>query len=302
MNPRTILHALAWSLPDVQPAPRSPTLASVRGESPGAWHLCHTCDGERHDRYRRPCPTCAGAGRYRVDPITLQPVAAHDSHATSPPRTTPCDRCAGTGIIPRRWAEGWAVRTVSAPAVRARTEGGGMVRCPPCDGTGRLDLPRTRRDPAPAALLDDGTALARLRALGSWDELEHALDELRDRDRAAWRAWVTGRVGGTPPNALAEGASPLSLGVSRAFWGAESWLLGIGQAWVCPGVVLVAFGACRERAVVAERQRRARVFRPGAGRTHRIQELALEGLDCAAIAEACGVSASTVSRALRVAA
>lgn len=307
MNPRTTLHALAWSLPDVQPTPQTTRLASTRGEAPGAWTLCQPCDGTGHDRYRRPCPTCHGAGRYRIDPITLQPVASHDSQTTTEPRTTTCDRCAGTGIIPKRWLKrnpgvaGRAEHRMSAD-VSSLSREAGMVRCPPCDGTGRRTLPRRSSTGTPPALLDDGTPLARLRAMGSWGELEAALEHLRRTDRAAWSAWTRARVGVAPPERPRQGASPRPRGVSPVVSSVDSWLVSLPVVWRCPGVVLVAWRAAGERGVVAERLRRGRVFRPGVGRDGRIRELVGGGLSCGEVAVELGVSASTVSRALRVAA
>ena len=336
---RTIL-ALAWSLPDVQPNAKLSKSYAVRGEAPGAWELCSSCDGSGLDRYRRPCHACIGAGRYRIDPITHQRVGGHDSAAAAP-RTAPCDRCAGAGVIPRLWllrtgqdrtaGEGLGTHP---PRIRDRsvspTHDEPLVRCPPCDGTGRRDVPRTS-NPPPTHVLDDGSALARLRALGSWGELETALEQLKRTDRAAWSTWVSSRVGGTPPNRGGAGSCPPPPEVSRpvsdfgssishlpdglrvdglgvggvrypnhraAVSAVDSWLLSLPVVWRCPASVLAAYEAAGERRGRAESVRQSRVFRSGVARRVRIRELAEAGLEVASIAKDLGVHRNTVSRAL----
>ena len=303
---RTIL-ALAWSLPDVQPNAKLSKSYAVRGEAPGAWELCSSCDGSGLDRYRRPCHACIGAGRYRIDPITHQRVGGHDSAAAAP-RTAPCDRCAGAGVIPRLWllrtgqdrtaGEGLGTHP---PRIRDRsvspTHDEPLVRCPPCDGTGRRDVPRTS-NPPPTHVLDDGSALARLRALGSWGELETALEQLKRTDRAAWSTWVSSRVGGTPPNRAGVGSAPPPPEVSLAVSAVDSWLLSLPVVWRCPASVLAAYEAAGERRGRAESVRQSRVFRSGVARKVRIRELAEAGLEVASIAKELGVHRNTVSRAL----
>jgi hypothetical protein len=300
---RQNLHALAWSLPDVQPAPRITQLASVRGESPGAWQLCDPCDGTGTRRGTR-CTNCRGAGRYRVDPVTLAPVAAHDSHAPTPHRTAPCDRCAGSGVIPRRWldkqprndAPRRATHPVSDPEGRARA---GLVRCPSCDGCGRLDVPHARTAPAPA-LLDDGSALARLRAQGDWHHLEAALHVARTIAPDAARAWTEARQAPPTPLTRAQGGptTPRQREVSQAVLALDSWLVGL-RSWKCPLHVVVAYAESKRRLEAVERARRGRVYRGSGSRTLRIRDLAGSGMGCEAIAVELGCSASTVTRALR---
>lgn len=305
---RKALQALAWSLPDIQPSPTLSRSYDIRGEAPGPWQPCPDCDGQgtTQDRYRRtqPCPTCSGAGRYRIDPITLNRVAANDSHAPSRTRRALCDRCQGHGTIPATWIERQHQRaktrnrrvahSVSDDSHPARASG--MARCPSCDGDGKVSVPLDTGSKTAPLVVDDGSALARLRAQGDWDALEAALRELATIHPDQARAWRRARVGGTPPHSEATDSTVRPFGVSRVVSDAEVWLLG-RRAWRCPAGVLVAFEAAGRRGVGVEGARVGRVFR-GGRRDLRIRELVRSGRSIAEAAAACGVSPRTVSRVL----
>lgn len=181
------LLALAWSLPDAirQPVTATGTIAGQqrREASPTAWALCVVCHGDRvvRDRFRReqPCGACLGAGRYRVDPYTEQPVSSADAPiVTSRARRVTCDRCDGTGLMPGRY--------VGRP---------GMVRCECCDGVGKLDA-------APVGDERSGQAGERLAWVmgGDWALLDRAVQQLDRLDR---RAFVAAFVHGGPAGSSA---------------------------------------------------------------------------------------------------
>lgn len=155
-----------------------------------------------------------------------------------------------------------------------------MVRCPPCEGVGRLDVAHATST-VPAIALDEGSSLARLRLLGDWGELERLLAGLDEWSRRAWVACRVGQVG-------------VELSDRAAV--AEEWMLA-RRRWRCPASVLAAFEQAADRELARERARQKRVF-TGGRRRLRIQELARQGMAVQAIAAACGVSPRTVSRAL----
>lgn len=182
LSRQELILALAWSLPDAirQPITATGTIAGQqrREAAPTAWAVCGTCHGDRQvrDRFRRerPCPVCLGAGRYRVDPYTEQPVASADAPvALGRTRRVTCDRCDGQGTMPGRYV--------------GET---GMVRCEACDGVGKLDA-------APVDEERTGGTGERLAWVlgGDWALLDRALQHL---DPPARRAFVGAYVHGGP--------------------------------------------------------------------------------------------------------
>lgn len=186
LSRRELILALAWSLPDAIRQPITAT-GSIAGQqrreaSPTAWAVCATCHGDRVvvDRWRREsaCPTCLGAGRYRVDPYTDQPVASLDAPvvAARPSRRVVCDRCDGQGTMLGRWV--------------GET---GLVRCEACDGVGKLDAPPVDEERS-------GRSSDRLAWVlgGDWPVFDRELCRLEPRLR---RAFVAGFVQGGPVSA-----------------------------------------------------------------------------------------------------
>lgn len=225
------LRALAYTLLDMQPAPKISATRAIRGEAPGAWHLCETCDGNGAtlDRFKRStvCDTCAGKGRYRVDPFTGNRVSTLDLHVAPRTRRATCDRCAGTGTMLGRYV--------------ATT---GLVRCASCDGAGTVSVP-LYADDTPAQtqprLLD--SPLARSRARGDWDALEEAIVRLQQADRLSARAFLRVRVAGEA-----------ALGVSQAVrvGTAETLLLSmLPDPLRCPKDALDAYRERDTRELVA---------------------------------------------------
>jgi hypothetical protein len=285
------LRALAWSLPDVQPGPRAASTGAVRGAAPTSWELCPGCDGGGVvvDRFRRAstCSECAGAGRYRVDPMTEDRVSTWEAPAPARTRRVGCDRCGGGGVIPGRW--------VGAT---------GTVRCPGCDGAGTVAVPVDVRPVG--ALVVDGDPLARLRALGDWGRLEAALAALHRRDRDRARTFTAARVGvpsapapgGAPPRPRAGFPLEPPQGVSQAVWEVECSLYWQLVPVVCPRDVVLAWSLAGRRAVGVEAARARRVYRPGR-RAGRARELVRAGgVSIESAAASLGVSERSVRRAL----
>lgn len=278
MSRTELLHALAWTLPDVQPAPKTGALRGAqRGESPSAWALCGTCDGRgwrQTGRERRAtCETCGGAGRYRVDPFTLERPGHEQGEPSRRGRRVGCDRCGGSGVMLARYAG----------------EGRGMAACTTCAGSGsvvvELDPGEEPRSPA-----FDGSALSRARSRGDWDALEEALGVLRELDRGRWRSWVRVRVAGEL--AVSPGEAARLVDVDR-------WMLGgLPDPLRVPADALVAF---RARARYAALRDACRVERVAQGRRRgkrtRVRELIARGYAVADAAALAGVNVRTAQRA-----
>ena len=243
----TRLHALAWSLPDMQPGPKTMSTGAIRGESPVLKEPCDPCDGTgwTKDRFGRakPCENCGGGivvaedgtvtrvkglGWYHVDPFTLQRGQSADSTAPPRGRRVPCDRCGTTGVMPGRWIGE-----------------DGLVRCEGCDGAGHLTVPVDSDSPRRVFL--DGSPLGRARARGDWEPLENALGRLLGVSQASWRLFVRARVECLPcpePERLAE---------------VERWLLGeLPRPLRCPADVVAAYEDRQRR---ADEQLKARMDR-----------------------------------------
>lgn len=275
------LHALAWSLPDVQPAPTGEAAmrGAARGEAPGAWQLCEPCDGNGTltDRWGRVavCVTCSGAGRYRVDAFTGQRVGAIDSEAPARGRRATCDRCGGSGVMLARW------RRAGDP---------GMVRCDGCDGAGHVLVPFDADDPAAGKVTFDGSALSRVRARGDWDALEAALTALAMQDRARHRRWVRVRVAGE--TAVSPGQQTDLVDTDRML------LQALPERLRCPPDVLEAWGR-RERYALMRVAARAERMTSGPRKRARVRELVRMGVGVREAAVLAGVSVRTAQRAAR---
>lgn len=262
------LHALAWSLPDVNPAPTMAKWGAVRGEAPSSWQMCETCDGEGvvEDKFHREgrCPECGGAGRFRVDAFTGLRVGASDSAAPVRTRRVLCDRCGGGGVM--------AGRLIGES---------GLVRCDMCDGAGKLSVPVESKEPSLKTF--DGTPRSRLRARGDWEALEGALDWLRSQDVRYWRTWVASRVYGRDGNNDLLAALDVFL------------LEALPNPLRCPRDVLEAFEARHDREAIREARRIAPNGR-GAKRT-RARELLQRGYSLTEAARLAGCSVKTARRA-----
>lgn len=263
------LHALAWSLRDVEPAPKVASSGAASGEVPNAWQLCGSCDGQGfgRDKFGRtlPCLLCGGKGRFRVDSMTGGRVATAEHSAPARTRRVLCDRCGGTGVMPGRY--------VGEP---------GMVRCDPCDGAGKVSVPAVPGQ-EPAVVAFDGTARSRLRARGDWDALELAVEALFDLDRYSGRLWVRSRVHG------AAGHEP-------ALELLDKWLLDrMPDPLRVPRDVMTAFEARQERKAAQEA---ARLHRSGRGsKRARAAELLRMGYTVVDAARLAGCSVKTARRA-----
>lgn len=171
------IRALAWTLPDVTPAPAGMRYGDGRRRAgPSRWERCVCDNGHVADRFGRlsRCQVCDGKGRVRVDAYTLETVQTAEQSAPARTRRVMCDRCGGDGV----WKH---------------------ARCEPCSGTGQRTIPDVR---VPAALVRarfvaSGTEIARLREQGSYDELERALETLAREEPKALRPWLGVRVHGT---------------------------------------------------------------------------------------------------------
>lgn len=271
------LHALAWSLPDVQPAPGGGPLKGAQpGEAPGAWQMCGTCDGEGYkaDKWGRDvrCVDCAGAGRFRVDAFTLQRVSAVDSHAEPRGRRVTCDRCGGSGVTLGRYVGQ-----------------DGTTRCRGCDGAGHV-LAAFDGPAEPSVVTFDGSALARTRARGDWPELEAALTALALLDRLRHRRWVFVRV---------SGQSVVSPGQAADLVETDGALLrALPASLKCPADVLEAW---RNRERYSDMQAAARAERLRGGRADRkrarVRELLRMGHGPVEASRMAGVSLRTAQRA-----
>lgn len=264
------LRVLAWSLPDVQPGPSGGELRGAqRGEAPGRWQLCASCDGVGvvADKFRRSqvCGECKGLGRFEVDSFTLRRVGSVAVSAPAPTRRHLCDRCGGSGVMPGRYLGE-----------------SGMVRCEGCDGEGQIGVPLSLVLSRPAFRLDD-SPLSRLRSAGDWDVLEGLLNRMRTESHGLFREYHALRVG-----KLLDDVRALE---------SERWLLDQKPHWRVPAEVRTAHANAAKRAQLAERQRAGRVYR-GGRRLTRARELARSGLTAAEIAASLGISVRSVSRAL----
>lgn len=263
MNRASRLQALAWSLPDLQPAPVpdpvfSGRKAAERGPAPGAWAECTACNGKGEVR-RRLCQECLGAGRYKIDTYVEERVSSETAPTPRHPRTVICDRC-DRGLIPAIW-------------VGAEGQGTPHVRCPSCDGTGHLQV-WVNTDELDGMILTDRRN--RMRAQGSYQELEAALAWLRSRDLTACRAYVS----------YAQDTSPRTFMVDAA----ESRLL----LWMphhirVPKEVREAWASRNDRAQKANERR-------SATRDERIARMMLAGNHTSHVARTVGCSEDTVLR------
>lgn len=285
------LHALAWSLPDVQPAPTGDAgmKGAIRGEVPGAWRLCDTCDGDRvvRDKFGRAstCPACGGAGRFRVDPFTGERVAGVGSTAPPRGRHASCGGCGGSGVM-RPTHDGRLIQ--SSPNIRDAR----LVRCTVCDGAGSVLVPFDADQGEASSVVFDGSALSRARARGDWDALEAALTALAGVDRGRHRRWVAVRVVGDRPVSPGQAADLVS--TDRAL------LAALPDPLRCPRDVRVAFAARLERGErwVAERQVRV-VAASRKARRDRAREMLLAGAGPREAAKSSGVSLRTAQRVAR---
>lgn len=274
----TRLHALAWSLPDMQPGPTFQRTGAIRGESPSAWQMCNHCDGDGvvKDKFGRsePCGECSGSGRFRVDPFTHQRVQGIDSTAPPRGRRVPCDRCGTTGVMPGRWVGEE-----------------GLVRCGGCDGAGHVTVPVDMDSPRRVFL--DGSPLGRARARGDWEALEAALGRLLTHNQAWWRLFCRARVECLPcpePERLVE---------------VERWLLEqLPRPLRCPADVVAAYEDRQRRQDEQLKARMERVNRAQRKLRRRQNEaearrLCADGLTITEIAVALGEPRATVGRWVR---
>lgn len=265
------LHALAWSLPDVEPAPKVASSGASRGEVADSWRMCDTCDGEGEvrDRFGRVsvCGSCGGKRRFRVDSMTGGRVSTAEHPAPSRTRRVLCDRCGGGGVMPGRYV--------------GET---GLVRCDMCDGSGKVSVPAVETEPKGKAF--DGTARSRLRARGDWDALEDALGLLHGAEPLGWRLWMGARVYGWP---VEERVEP-------ALQATDMWLLmRLPDPLRCPRDVITAFEERKQRADQREAHRKARSGR-GSKRS-RAAELLRMGYPVQEAARLAGCSVKTARRA-----
>lgn len=264
--------ALAWTLPDAIAVMQSRS-TDVRRPAPVAWQLCVTCDGTGtiRDRFGRPspCGVCGGAGRYRVDPY----VDGHPADTGAPPgparitsRRVTCDRCAGGGVVPARWLDA----------------GAGLVRCPTCDGTGRIEVPATHDDGSHEPAGDSDHVAWSIRG-GDWPLLDRALERMRcNGRRPLWRAFVAAYV--EPPFEV----------TGQAVVGLENVEAMMPARVRVPADVLAAWKHRDQRARDAAAARIRRM-----GRDHRnrkIREQLRLGATTADVARMFGVSERTVRR------
>lgn len=176
------IRLLAGALYDLLWQPETSTGAmlrkqTLRGEAPTRWQLCHPCQGDGVDRFRRPCAACDGNGRVKIDPYTGRVIAGEQ--APAPPRQDRwlCNVCHGRGVEPKR------------PSERCRAcHGDGHREHPPLTSVQPLDP--TRGDPA--TVLE--AAILRRDQAGSFHELEQCLAVLRrlspNRHRVFWQVAV----------------------------------------------------------------------------------------------------------------
>ncbi len=263
------LHALAFTLPDVQPGPKAASSGASRGEVASGWALCDGCGGEGHtrDRFGRPgtCLECSGAGRFRVDTMTGRRVGSEMGLAPAPSRRVRCDRCHGGGLIPGRY-----VGEV------------GLVRCLSCDGAGSLSVPVQMGEETPGG---PKVKVGGLRDGGDWDALEKALAKMNVIERSLW---VPRRVGADGPNDW------LLSKIDHAV------LLHMPQRIRVPAWAWACWKDRHRRRDVAEAARKVRVYEAGS-RSHkrfRAAELVRLGYTVAEAAELAGCSVRTVQRAV----
>lgn len=276
-----VLHALAWTLPDVQPGPVAQQAFGTAGMAADGWQLCEGCDGEgvTRDKFGREssCSGCGGAGRYRVDSFTGLRVSAVDSDGPSRTRRLVCDRCGGSGTV---------------PAIYLGLEGRGVPwpTCPSCDGAGSVSVLAEQRDPVGVGF--DGSELSRRRETGDWARLEWALAVVAQASRPTWRLWVRVRVQGERVAAPSE-----AIVVAEC----DRLLLNLLPDQLrCPKWARDAFAERHKRADAVEAQRRVRVFEARGTRSHkrlRARELVTLGYSVAEAAELAGCSVRTVQRA-----
>lgn len=261
------MHALAWSLPDVQPAPKVAKSGAASGEVANAWHLCESCDGQGfgRDKFGREtaCLLCSGKGRFRVDSMTGGRVSTAEHSAPARTRRVLCDRCGGSGVMPGRYV--------------GET---GMVRCDPCDGAGKVSVPAVPGQ-EPAVVAFDGTARSRLRARGDWDALELAIAELGP----VRRQWIEVRVDGLTNYLTDEVLAAID----------QQLLERLPDPLRCPRDVMTAFEHRQERAAAREA---ARLAKRGRGsKRARAAELLRMGYSTMDAARIAGVSRQTAWRA-----
>lgn len=172
------IHALAWSLPDVAPAPSGARYAdSRRGVAPSRWDPCRAClHGVVRDKWghETACAVCGGVGRVKVDAYTLDVVGTELALAPARTRRVLCDRCGGDGV----WKQ---------------------ERCDLCAGSGSRTVADTRTAApiARARFVVATSEIVRLREAGSYDELEHAAGTVRALEPQAFAAWLQVRVHGS---------------------------------------------------------------------------------------------------------
>lgn len=268
------LHALAWSLTDMQPSPAPVRTGAQSGESPSAWALCSSCDGQGFvtDRYGRPqpCTECDTRGRFRVDPFTQQRVQGLDSTAPPRGRRAGCDRCGSTGVMPGRYVGEQ-----------------GLVRCETCDGSGHVTVPFDENTHGQRPILD-GSPLGRQRARGDWDALERLLGEMAVFTPKAWRLFVHGRV-------LCIEEPSLELGRLE-----HGMLRHLPLPLRCPADIMLAYDDRARRQDLADKARAQRMV-TGKARVRKARELVALGYSQTQVADMLGISQNTVSRYCRAA-
>lgn len=176
------IRLLASALYDLLHMPETSTGAllrkqTLRGEAPTRWQLCQPCNGDGVDRFRRPCVSCDGNGRVKIDPYTGRVIASEQAPAPARQDRWLCNVCHGRGVEPKRPSE----------------------RCRACHGDGeRSHPPLTTVQPVDPTRGDPDTvleaAILRRDQAGSFHELETCLAVLRrqnpNRHRVFWQVAV----------------------------------------------------------------------------------------------------------------